>query len=282
MKRKIIIICIICVIFFLGAYYLRSGKDDNSPAVNQSMEEKPLVRVGDEIIYQHDMEAELAYYPQNDDPDIRTSLKEKLITDSIVLQGGQEDGLITLDDTIFNSPKKDYQKRLHSIEGVKYAVGQRSKALKGSVISVWFRNNDYIGPLGLEESKQKAFEVISGIREKVLSKSLSMEEAGNMIIADTSLKEIDPAWRNNAMYRFESGKNTRLTLSPELDEELRTLPIGEVSKVYLITNIDVDAQKQYEALYSFGQVTERSDTEGGLSFDDWLASKKIKYATTQY
>lgn len=278
--KKIVLVFGILVFVVALTLYVVKGKIPNLPREEQSAEAQPLLTVGNEVIYQHDLQTELSNYAQNIDPEIRNILQEKLITDSVILQGGQEDGLIQLDSTMFNSPQKDYKKRIQAVETVKQTVEAQSKNLKGSVIAIWFRNNDYIGPLGLEKSKQKAFDTISDLHEKLQKKEITIQEAAEMIVADTSLRTVDKAWRNNAIFHFESDGTKPITISPEFDTMLKKLQPGEVTDVYLVQNVDVDTQKQYEALYYVGQVSERIDTGSGTNWNDWLIEKTKRYAAT--
>lgn len=241
-----------------------------------------IAKVGEENIYQTDLDYELERHPQKDEPGIKKKLLDKLVLDSVILQGGAADGVITLDSSIFNSQEKNYVKRVNSVEQIKKKINDMNSSIKGTVISIWFRNNDYIGPQGLEKSKQIAFEKISSLRQQIVDKKITIDEAGQIITDDTSLAEIDRAWTNNALFHFSASPTKRITMSKEFDDKIRALNPGEVTEVYLVTNVDKDPAKRYEALYYVAQVTEKNTTTKALDYNSWLNQKKQTYAVTMY
>lgn len=251
---------------------------------NDLIKEGVFLKVGNENLYYADLSTELASYPNPDDESSKGILTQKLITDSIILQGGQEDGLIELDESFYNNESKDYSKRIAMIDLVKTALHNDAVTTKGYVVSVWFRNNGFIGTRGLLGSKEFARKKITALHTEVLSGRISIQKAGDIIKNDSSLKEVDIAYKNNAVFPFAilKGSTERVTLHPELDSELMNLPTGGVSAVYLGTAKDPHTDESYEAVYMFGQVTEKERASRNyISFEDWLESKKQIYEVGQ-
>ncbi len=288
-SRLLIIFLILFILFdivLVGYYFLNNKKGaakNTTTGINQLSESTSvLAKVGEENIYVRDLEHELESHPQKNDAGIKQKLMDKLILDSQIIQGGGADGIVALDSTIFNSPDKDYRKRIKQIEQIEAKVKSKSETIKGSIISIWFRNNDYIGPEGLERSKQIAFEKISALRTQIADKKITIEQAGDMIAADISLARIDPAFRNNAIFHFSEGPNEKISFSREFDTMLRSLDNGEVTEVFLAKNADVDTSKQYDAVYYVGQVKEKTPAPDSGDYNSWLSKQKNTYAVKIY
>jgi hypothetical protein len=242
--------------------------------------EKVIVKVGEESLYQKDLDYELSLHPQKDDPKTKDVILQKMINDSIILQGAKSENVVPVTSDIFNSASKDYDKRITTISAIKKAVAAKSEHTKGTVISIWFRNNDYVGPLGLEKSKKIAQDKMTTLHDRIVAGEITIEEAGELIKKDTTLAQIDKAWTNNALFHFDVVGDQRISFSTQFDAILRDLKPGEISDVYLARNVDTDPNKRYEALYYVGQVTEKTNTGNLSGFDSWLSSKKKLYGIT--
>ncbi len=244
-----------------------------------SLEE--LVKVGSETLYQEDYDYELSLHPQKNDPDIKRVLLNKLITDSIILQSGQAQGLIKLDRSIFNSKKKDYVKRIASVKMVRDSVSTKTNGLEGKVVAIWFRN-DRIGALGLEEGKKLAYDTLTELHNLVKNGAISIEEAGRRIQQNGELAQIDESYDVNAIYSFSAYPGKPITLSTEVDDALWKLPEGGTTDIYLADNKDSLTGETYEAYYLFGQVQKRNEEASGMPFDQWLVDKRENYEITYY
>jgi hypothetical protein len=273
---------LIVLIGSVGVVVLKSKNFSPIFRAKENQNEKILAKVGEENLYQKDLEYEMSTHPQKEDPSTRGILIQKLINDSIILQGAKADGLLSLDQTIYNSPNKDYGKRVHVIAQAKTTIDSKTDRIKGSAISIWFRNNHFIGPLGLEKSKQIAFEKISALQKKIKDHTITIEEAGHDIANDESLADIDKAWRNNAIAQFDVPLDKPITISKEFDALIRKLNTGEVSEVFLARNVDTHPNEQYEALYYVAQVTDKVQKGNTLSYADWLAAKTKNYEVVLY
>jgi hypothetical protein len=249
----------------------QASSENNNPL------DRVIVTVGKEKIFQKDYDIELFYYPDKNDPSVRKNLLQKLINDSIILQGGNRDGLIPLDKSIFNSPDKDYMKRIKVVEQVKQGIEQQTDSIEATIVSIWFYNNDWIGLLGYEGGKRFAHEKITYLYDLVKHGDISIDEAGNIIKSDTSLEQIDKAYTNNAIAHVRTEANSQITLSKEFDQKLRLLPVGQISDVYLASVKEDDTEITRDAVYLFGVITKRTYNPTLISFESWLDKKRKLY-----
>ncbi len=267
-------------VFLIGYYLTKNSSKKTSPTSLKSS--GIIAKVGNENIYQKNLDYELQGHPENATDGIEQRLLDKIILDSIILQGGAQDGIITLDSNIYNSPDMNYVDRIAKVEMVKNKINELSINLKGSVISIWFHNSGYIGPLGIEQGKQIAFEKISDLRKQIVDKKITIKEAGAIIKKDDSLFQIDRAWKSNAIFDFSVSADQRITFSREFDQIIRNLKLNEVSEVYLAEDVDPEGKKLYEALYFVAQVSEKNNKQGVSNYESWLQSKKNTYVVQKY
>lgn len=254
------------------------------PLINLSSDpDKAIAKVGEEIIYQKDINMELSAQPsevRSQDLTIKYTL-EKIASDSAILQGGKADGLITLDKSVFNSLDKDYFKRLKLVKDTKKQVSDKADGVKGALVSIWFNNNFNLGKNNIDQRKQIALEKITKLHDDVKSKKITIEQAGEVIKNDSSLKAIDPAYQVNAYTAFDTAKQTRIFFDEEINNTLLKLNIGEVSGVLLGFDKYTDGKK-YEALYVFGQVKQVVSQGQFQNFDSWLKTQLAKYEIKYY
>jgi hypothetical protein len=273
----------VLLIFFLlivGVIYGSFKYQSNMFSADTPTDNDVLLKVGKETIYYKDLSTELASYPDRSDGSAKGIVTQKLIDDSVILQGASDEGLVDLDVSVFNSIDKDYAKRISLIEDIKANLNKDSVSAKGYVVSIWYRNNGYIGPRGLAASKELARKKLEVVRQEVVSGRMSIQTAGNVIKNDSSLKELDLAYKNNAIFPFTlyRGSDKKVTLSSDLDESLASLSTGGVSTLYTGVAEDPQTGESYDAVYMFGQVTEKdSSTREYQTFDDWLQVKKQIY-----
>jgi hypothetical protein len=189
---------------------------------------------------------------------------------------------ITKNEAVFNSPQKDYEKRINLINEIKTQYEEKQKTLKGSIVSIWFFNGQ-AGAIGYEQGKKIAFAKISKFHDDVRSGKITMQEAGSIIRNDASLAQIDTAYKDNAYYAFQAESNESITYDPSFDKILRQLKSGETSAVYLGQDSDNATNKKIDAIYMFGQSESTSNVSTQtISFEDWIASQKKQYEITYY
>jgi hypothetical protein len=249
---------------------------------NNNPTDTVILSVGKEKIYQKDYDTELMYYPDKNNPAVRKMLLDKLVTESIILQAGKKEGIIPLDATVFNNPNKDYLKRIKFVEQVKRGIDQEADTIEGTIVSIWFYNNDWTGPVGYDEAKKIVLEKISALYNQVKTKKITIDQAGEIIKNDTSLASIDKAYQNNAIAHFSVHPDEPISLSQEYDQKLRKLQSGELSEIYLASIKEDETKKIRDAVYLFGMVTKRKANPTIRNFDSWYAKNKISYEIIYY
>lgn len=299
--RPLVIIALILILIGLASYmvnnFQKTGnplppqitnlpeKEPDGPKITQSSEKPPapgvIAKVGDELIYQRDLDLELAAYPPIGPLEERKKiLLEKLATDSAVLQGAKADGLIArLDPTIYSSPTKDYLKRIKTIAEIKSLAEGEVNSIEGQVVSIWFYNFGIPAPIGYEEGKKLALDKITTLYNDVKSKKRTIEQAGELIRNDTSLERLDPnSYKQNAIRKFKVTGNEVISYNKDFDTAMRKLNNGEVSEIFLSQELGFDKPGYYE----FGQVTEKITDGRYKNTADWIISLRRKYETILY
>ena len=269
---------------FIPALFPKQAPTIASPSALLSKKpDDPIMKVGEETIFQRDLETELSAQPENTrnlDGTIISTL-QKMASDSAVLQAGKTENLVMLDDTSFNSTMKDYSKRLQLVRDVKKQVSEKADGVSGSLISIWFNNNYNLGKNGVDKRKQIALEKMTKLREDIVNGSMTIEEAGEDIKNDPALKEVDLAYQVNAFTAFNSSKQPTVFFDQDINNSLLQLKPGEVSGVLLGFDKHADGKK-YEAVYVVGQVKEVISTGQVKSFEKWLSNQIQSYETKYY
>jgi uncharacterized protein (UPF0212 family) len=239
-----------------------------------------IMKVGNEYIYDTDLNYELTYYPANDPEAAREIIIDKMIEDSVILQGAAADKMITLDSTIFNSKNKDYAKRIERVDKLKDQIDGNATTLAGKVISIWF-NNMGAGSLGYDAAKQLAFNEISRIQKDLKDKRVTMDQAGYQIKNNTSLAQVDTSYKANAIFDFMVSENQKITYNPDIDKQIYALNEGDVSNVLVGKDLDPKTNTQIDSVYFVAQISRRSRTTIN-SYDKWLEDKTKLYAVEKY
>lgn len=273
---QIIISLLLGFVVIVGSYLFFTSSNQNST-------NKIILKVGIENIYSSDYSYELNQLPNNIS-DNNNLIIGKLIKDSKIIQTAARENRIQLDNTFFNTPNKDYGKRVESINSIKSQISSEGDIIKGAVISIWFYNNEQIGSLGYVGGKDFAYKKITELHDKVTSGKLTVSQAGQAIIADTSIGQIDKVFQSNAIYWFNSKKNDKkpISLNAEMDEEIWNLQPGQTSKVYLTKIYDSKSDSKIDSLYYFSHVTDRENKGTNLSFEEWYEANKENYETSVF
>jgi len=302
-KRYYILIIAVCLILLFISILLgsitpavdKSAKKTTNPAsptvppqntANRTesltpSDNKPIVKVGKEIIYQRDLENELKYYPKQDES-AKKLLLEKIIKDSKILQIGQDEEFIKLDDTYFNSPTKDYMKRVDIVRNVTNTIQENVAGIKGVIISIWFLN-DHVGPLGYKKAKEIAFAKISEIQKAVKSGKMTIRAAENQIRNDSSLAQLDQTYKLNASFDFSAAPGEKISWEKEFDDILWQTEEGGITDVFLGQSFDFDnGGVKKPAYYMFGQISQRSKLTTTISLDDYISQKGQKYEVSYF
>lgn len=233
-------------------------------------------KVGDENIYQKDLDTEVMNYPDVQGVDKRAVLLQKMSKDSIILQAAQKEGLLTLDAAVFNSPQKDYAKRVSLVADVMKKIDERKNTIEGTIVAIWFYNGT-AGPVGYERGRDIANAKITALHTNVTSKKMTMQQAGNAIRADSSLASVDKAYKVNASRTFKGTTTDAITIDPNFDAVIRKLKPSEISSVFLAKSTDPDTKQVLDSLYMFAQVTKNASGTS-VTFDQWYAQQEKQYA----
>ena len=269
------------ITFFVSKYYKRSNLSSShtvpvSPAVNLTVAEK----VGKENIYKEVLDTEYANYPLSRSASVTKHLLAKIAKDSIILQAGQAEGLISLDATVFNSPDVNYEKRIQLVSKVEDVISQRENKVSGSVISIWF-DNFSPGSVGYDKGKQIAYTTIQTIYNQLKNKNISISQATQFIINDAELARVDPSYKSNALLNFTANASDTITYVPAFDAMIRKLSPGKLTPIYLAKDTDRN-KKTVDAVYMFAQVTSKKDDGQNENFDEWYGQKQKAYEITIY
>lgn len=244
-----------------------------------------VATVGEEYIYQSDLDDIMSVYPpaMRNSSEGRKAALQKLIDDSITLQAGAADRIITLADTFYNSSQKDRTLRNQQIDRVRTVVESNTGSISGAVFSIWFFNNGEPGRAGYEQGKQIASQKITQYRQMMISERLSPDALADRMKADTSLEALDFIYKQNVIFTFEDvGAADSITFDETFNQQIRKLKPNQVGNVYLAKAPGLDG-KQRDAVYMFAYVTENeaADQKYG-SMEEWLQLKRTSYEVTTY
>ncbi len=285
-NHKAVFIVIILSVVMALTIFIMMQRQNSDPArqsdttqVNTLPTPSPkiIARIGRENIYESDLDAEKKKYTENQlkstNPDI---LLQKLKIDSAILQKAEEEKLIKLENTFFGMPTKDYVLRLKKIEEVRDKINSLSSTIEGEIVSLWFMNVKP-GKAGYEEGKKIAFAKMAELHNMVQSGEISMKEAGDIIIADSSLASIDESYDANAYYLFSKEKAKSIFFDEEFDAEIKKLNTGDISRLALIKDYEdygkVPPKK--DALYVFAKVNKIDGS--GAPYEQWVTNAKQKF-----
>ncbi len=233
---------------------------------------KVIMKVGEERIFQRDLNLAYAYVEDKNEEAIQQTL-DHLAKDSIILQAAQAEGIISLDDDVFDAFNKDYVKRYDLLEQVRTEVEARSDHVRGKAVTVWFMNEVPAKP-GYEEGRRIAEEKITTLHEQVVAGDMTMTDAAENIRNDTSLVELDINYDGNALFIIEGNRQGgALTGFPAINELMWTLPIGEVSDIITVKN-----NQGEDIFFAFAQVDERNLSPQQIgTFNEWYNLHKENY-----
>jgi hypothetical protein len=171
---------------------------------------------------------------------------DSLITDSGILQLAEEEGILTLDETYFNSPDKDIFTRYAQTSAARDVVGdQFVKKIDWEAIVIYFRNEidpPYVSEDGhtLEEAMAVAKAKMDVLYERMNGGEITMAQAGEEIANDNisgdttgvSMTKLDRLYAENSYFEAEGYSfGGRFFKDEVYDEELRSLGKGQMSTV---------------------------------------------------
>ncbi|NTV30877.1 hypothetical protein HGA91_02765 [candidate division WWE3 bacterium] len=242
---------------------------------------KAIMKVGNETIYQSDYDYEKQYAPPLSSSELKTYIEDKLIKDSIILQGASDDQFILLKESFYNSPNKNYATRIQEVEKIRKDIEERSSAIKGEFAVAWFYNSNSSGPYTYEESQKIVEDKINALYKRVSNNSLSVEDAAKEIRNDKILQEIDPAVASNALLTFTVDADTPITRDEQLNTKLRSLTTGQLSPILTLKTLTDRGPDQIESAYLFGTITEKTSSYTTLPFSKWYDLHKENYTVNK-
>lgn len=284
-KRTLFIILAAIILLIIASigFFLFQNTQKKTTEMTKNDTSTPkgaIAKVGDEYIYQKDLDTELANFPGATDEATKKRLIQKLVKDSIILQAGEKDKLIQLHDTTYNSGDKKYMERIAEVKAVEKAVDSKTDQISGEMISIWF-NNQLPAKIGIEKGKEEAFKRITALQKRVAAKEITMKQASELILSDPSYANLDYGYANNALIPFSYPKGKQITVDSDFDDVLWKTPQGGVTPVFLGKTLDA-AGKEIEAYYIFGKVDKKIDDGNTLDFNRWYNSVKGNYDITYY
>lgn len=211
----------------------------------------PIMTVGSETLYGCDLNAYFVIYntpsyaraeaisPQDSE---LNQVLDKLVTDSGMMQKAAELGMLTLDETTFNSSNKDIFARFEALRGIRPQLeSQFVKTYDFEFISIYFHNE--IEPeIPLAEAQTAAKRKMDVLYQRLNSGEITMEQAGNEIKANSiqgddtgiSLAQMDRLYVQNAYGSIlDKAFADPVFTDASLDEEIKSLGEGQMSTVRL-------------------------------------------------
>ncbi len=237
-------------------------------------------KIGTEIIYNVDVTRETSALPNSDDSSVIEQVFKKMIDDSITLQQAAKEGYIKLDATVFNSRTKDYNKRIELIEEAKRAIERNADGYSGSFVALWFHNQKP-GKVGYAQGKQIAYNKIKPLYDQVKAGQMTMLEASDAIIADTSLEDVDEAFRVNSYGDFKVTPEYPATFDDAFNAKLAKLRPGQMTDLHVAKDED-ERGNMIDAVYIFGKVDSITANKGYTNYEGWLDIYRSKYEIVQY
>jgi hypothetical protein len=282
-SRSFIVMLVLAMLIIVGVAFWQFQHNPRFSTLRTSLttqkSDAVLFTVGDELIYQTDLEQEKSMYLSTVTPEIETALQVKLQEDSILLQEAGKQGLLVLDKSFYNSPSKNYQMRMVQVAAAKQELLEKElQASQGELVAIWFYNTAP-APMGYEAGKKVAFEKITALHKRVIAGELTMKQAGEQIKADASLAQVDPAYQSNAYDTFVLVPDQKIVFEDRADQVIRATPPGAITDVLVLEDSVGESDEKQEALYLFAQIANTTGIDP-VALTVWLEKMKPAYAIT--
>lgn len=206
--------------------------------------------------------------------ELKPKARQQASDESVILQGGLKDGIIKESDLVgvFNSKDNDQQKRKELIDKVVQSVINSTPTADIEMITVWYYN--FFPPqLPVDEAREYAFELISTLRRDVVSKKITLKQAGEKIAADKTMPKIDASYKGNAYFLFLAKRvDKNLAFDNEkIDQYIRSAQDGSISEV--IDTGPRDVVEGSEAYFVVVKVSNKKNF-GKENYPDWFEKHK--------
>lgn len=277
----VLIILSLFALFIFKPFSAYILKNYHTPGQSTVRDKRVLEKVGTENIYNQSLNMEYSFYPLPRNPSNTKKFLQKIAKDSIILQGGAQDGLISLDDTFYNAISIDYLKRIQMVSKVKNAILTNENKISGSVIAIFFYNNSP-GKIGYDKGKSLAYSTITKLHTNVVNGTLTTEQAADEIKNNSDLANVDKEYKANAFLAFTVTPQQAITFDPSFDAAIKNLQPGQTTPIYTGQDKDRSTGKIIDVVYMFAQVKSVKTNGSNESFDDWYAQKQKEYEATIY
>lgn len=242
-----------------------------------------IAQIGKETLFGEDLNYELkVYFPQvlkTKDPvpeEIKNKALDQIVKDSILLQAAADEGVISLNEKVFNNQKKDQRQRNIMINSIEEKINKKLiNWVKGEMISIWFKNI-YEPKMGLTVARQVTREKMEAIYNDLTAGVLpSLKEAGEVIKNDPALALIDPSYKGNAYLEFEIKQGESFFIDPKVQEEAFKLQVGQLSEI-LVGQDQNPGGEFYDCNFIVMKILKR-ELKGYQSVEDWFNQKSKNY-----
>lgn len=240
---------------------------------------KQVFKVGDEYLYTDDFNQSIfvhhyaVFTSVEEIPDaVLDETIEKLKAESILLQEAADRGYIELDEAVFNSSDKDYERRGLLVASAEQALQSNLVSeVAGETIAIWFYSVDP-PDIGVEAAKEIAYAKMNALRDLVVAGDLTFEEAGRAIADDPELRAFDVGIDANSYSTFRMYGDFMPFTDPNIGEAVEQLSEGSISEI--LTGKD-KAEDWYDAYFTLVKVDRVQ--EGIDNFETWLANRANQY-----
>lgn len=290
-KKKLFLVFILsfcaCVIILSFVVYIFTNfgsyifNNTHNLGKNTLRDKRVLETVGSENIYNQALNMEYSYYPLPRNPKNTKIFLNKIATDSVILQGGAQDGLINLNNTFYNAASINYLKRMQMVTKVKESIESKENTINGSVIAIFFYNNKP-GKIGYSQGKAIAYATIKKLYDAVISGKMSTVQAGNAIENNANLAAVDTEYKSNAYLPFTVTQQQAITYDPIFDSIIKKLQPGQTTSIYTGTDKDYSTGKIIDVVYMFAQVSTVKTNGTDENFGQWYSQKQKEYETSIY
>lgn len=297
LPRRLVFLLLTLVAVIIGVFSWQTYFSQKFFNKEPVLEDKAVAKVGEELIYQQDLQQVQIAVPTGT-PGASVSERKLnqndalqiLVAQSIILQGARDDGLVTLDTTVFNSKDKNLRKRAELVNEINQKINDRADGTRGWIFS--FRFNTLPGTT-YEQDKTLAYNKVKELHDQIKTGKITFQQAGENIKNDSSLSKITPDYQNQVPYQFWSKSPQPITFFPKFDKILYSLKQGETSDIYQARGSDYVGGKvaegtssgiqedSGETAYLFGQITSIANS-GKPDAGTWFEGKSKQYEVTYY
>lgn len=201
--------------------------------------------------------------------ELTDDLIERFAKESLTLQAGAELGLITLNDSIYNSEHLNKDSRAKAIETVEETFKKSTKY--GTILSVWF---GYF--VEDDESyasfKSSAQAILSSTRNKLANGDIDIAQAINILKQNETIQSFADYRNENPSMMFSAFPSLPITYDPEFDDAIHRLEHGDITEVYEVTDFLSGSSDREIVGYSIAVADHYDNVKAQDAFDSWITA----------